>query len=299
MAMKIEFAKHCMIELQRSAPLPICKSITYLNLPAFEGDSYSFAAVGPLTEAWKSIPPSSTYGFAFGPASVGGPKGKFVVFAKSTGHWTPLGFFKAMVGAIIMFAGASSVAIAGDNVDHVAVQSDAKKLLTTNLSREASVRIIALNEERPRIRFSASGLPTGLSIHPLTGVISGVIDREASRNGGSPYVVKVVVSNGTSASGVSTIGIIVENRPPVLVDDVLHRSSNPTQLNVLANDADPNGDRLIITDMAASHGAVAFTPSGIAAYVPNPDHRGADTIIYRADDGHGGSATGKILVMTK
>jgi Bacterial Ig domain len=299
MAMTNKFANDCMIELQPSVSVPIWQSKAHLNLSAFEGNSFSFAAVGPSMEAWKPIPPSFTHGFASGPASVGGPKGKLAVFPKLNEQWTPLVFYRAMVGAIIMFAGASGAAMANDHVDHVAVHSDAMHRLTTNLSGEASVRIIALNEEHSRIRFSASGLPAGLSIHPLTGVISGVIDREASRNGGSPFVVKVAVTKGTAASGVSIIGIIVENRLPVLVDDILHVSSKPTQLNVLANDDDLDGDRLVVTDMVASHGAVAFTPTGIVAYAPNPGPLRNDTITYRVDDGHGGSATGKIRVVVK
>jgi hypothetical protein len=299
MAMKIEFANDCMIALRPLASLPIWQLKTRLNLPAFEGNSFSFAAVGPSMEAWKPIPPSHASGIASGPASMGGSNGKCAACPASIPNRMYNRSRKAMVGMAAMLASISSAAIAEDQPSRAAVQSDIQMALAANQSGAASARIIAFSNERSRIRFSASGLPAGLSIHPQTGVISGLIDREASRNGGSPFVVKVAVTNGTVASGVSTIGIIVENRPPVAADDVLRLSSKPAQLNVLANDTDPDGDRLIITDMAASHGAVAFTPTGIVAYAPNPGQPRADTIIYRADDGHGGSATGKILVMVK
>jgi hypothetical protein len=299
MAMKIEFANDCMIELQPSASLPVWQFKTHLNLPAFEGNSFSFAAVGLSMEAWKPIPPSHTPGVASGPASMDGSNGKCTACLASIQRRMHNRVRKAIVGAIVMLACTSSAVIAEDQPGRGAVQSDVQMGLAANPAAAASARIIAFGDERSRVRFSASGLPAGLSIHPQTGVISGVIDREASRNGGSPFVVKVAVTNGAAASGVSMIGIIVENRAPVAVDDVLRLSSKPTQLNVLANDDDLDGDRLIITDMVASHGAVAFTPTGIVAYAPNPGPLRNDTITYRVDDGHGGSASGKIRVVVK
>jgi Bacterial Ig domain len=297
--MKIEFADERMIAIQRVAPLAIRLSARLSSLLASEGKSFSFAAVGPSMEAWKPIPPSHTPGFASGPASVDGSNGKCTVRPVCIQNRMHIRMRKAMAGVIGMLASTSSPVIADDQLNRAAVQPDIHMGVAANQSGAASVRLIAFSDERSRVRFSASGLPAGLSIHPQTGVISGVIDRKASRNGGSPIIVKIAVTNGAAASGVSTIGIVIENRQPVAVDDVLRLSSRPAQLNVLANDADPDDDQLIITDMAALHGAVAFTPTGIVAYAPNPGPLRNDTITYRVDDGHGGSATGKIKVVAK
>lgn len=268
-----------------------------INLLASEGESFSFAAVGPSMEAWKPTPPSHTISVAPGPASMDGSNGKRMACLASIPNKMQNRIRKAMVGVIAILASTSSAAIAEDKP--TAVKSDIQRVPTAHQSGAASARIIAFSDEHSRVRYSASGLPAGLSIHSQTGVISGVIDREASRNGGSPFVVKIAVVNGTTASGVSTIGIVVDNRAPLVVDDVLRLSPKPLQLNVLANDVDPDGDRLIITDMAASHGAVAFTPNGIVAYAPNARQPRADTIVYRVADGHGGSSKGKILVVVK
>jgi Bacterial Ig domain len=296
MAMTIEFADERAIALLVGEPSAIRLSARLFSLLASEGESFSFAAVGPSMEAWKPTPPSHTTSVASGPASMDGSNGKFAVFAKWPGFWTPRSFFKAMVSAIIMLASVSGTAIADDDVNRDATQSHTRQRLATNLSGEASVRIIELAEENPRVRFSASGLPAGLSIHPQTGVISGVIDREASRNGGSSFIVKVAVSNGTVAAGVSTIGIIVENRAPVAVNDVLRLSSKPAQLNVLANDFDPDGDRLVLNEASAAHGAVAFTTDGVVAYAPNSRELRTDIINYQVSDGHGGTKAARVAV---
>jgi hypothetical protein len=299
MMMKIEFAHGCISALRSSARSIIWQSRTDPDFAAIEGNSFPFGAVGPSVEAWKPIPPSLTPGFASGPASTDGSNGK------DTPGLEPIQtkMFKlirtAMAGAVVVLASISGAAIADDQPSRTVVQSEIVMASATHESGAATARVIAFSDERSQIRFSASGLPAGLSIHPQTGVISGVIDREANRNGGSPFIIKVAVAQGTAASGISTISIIIENRAPRVVDDILRLSSKSTQLNVLANDSDPDGDRLILTDVEADYGVVAFTPTGIVAYAPNPGQPGADTITYRADDGHGGTAIGKISVIVK
>jgi Bacterial Ig domain len=299
MAMKIEFADERMIALQGVVPSAIRLSVRLSSLLASEGESFSFAAVGPSMEAWKPIPPSHTPGFASGPASMDGSNGKAAAYLRSIPTRMHNRLRTTMVGAVVMLASISSAAIAKDQPSHALVKSDIQMGLAATQSGAASARIIAFSDERSRVRFSASGLPAGLSIHPQTGVISGVIDREASRNGGSPFVVKVAVTNGATASGVSTIGIIVENRAPVAVNDVLRLSSKPTQLNVLANDFDPDGDRLVLTEASAAHGAVAFTTDGVVAYAPNSREVRADIINYQVSDGHGGTKAARVAVHIK
>ena len=83
------------------------------------------------------------------------------------------------------------------------------------------------------------------------------------------------------------------------VDDTLHLSKKPIQMNVLANDMDPDGDRMVLTDAGALHGTVAFMADGLVAYAPSLGPPGLDIITYTISDGHGGSAVGQILVTIK
>lgn len=295
--MMINVAVECKYALGQSARRFVSRDDDCSPLSVSEGHSGSFVTVDPFMEVRSPTSPNVTHGFASGPASMGGSNGKYKGQRGSVQRTSFYQFFRVLSGVIAIFAVASSTVEAEDKRGQATTHSIVDGSSAASLAGVASVRIATFSEGRSRIRFSASGLPAGLSIHPQTGVISGVIDREATRNGGSPFVVKVAVSNGTAASGVSTIGIVVENRPPIVADDVLRLSSNSAQLNVLANDTDPDGDRLIITDMAASHGAVVFTPTGLVAYAPNPGKSRTDTITYQVDDGHGGLAHGKIQIV--
>ena len=56
-------------------------------------------------------------------------------------------------------------------------------------------------------------------------------------------------------------------------------------LDVLANDADPDGDALTITDAGtATHGAVSIV-GGQLKYTANPDFEGTETLTYTVSDG--------------
>ncbi|MHB1425896.1 MAG: beta strand repeat-containing protein, partial [Gemmataceae bacterium] len=87
--------------------------------------------------------------------------------------------------------------------------------------------------------YSASGLPTGLSINPSTGLISGTID---SRGAGAYTVtVKANDSQGTSAS-VTFYWNVSDTTPPVLTNPGLQTSGagqNIPHFAILAEDADP------------------------------------------------------------
>jgi subtilisin family serine protease len=85
---------------------------------------------------------------------------------------------------------------------------------------------------------------------------------------------------------------------PVAVDDAATTAEDsPTDVAVLTNDSDPNGDTLSVsatTDPA--NGTAAIQPDGTVRYTPDPDFAGADTFDYTVDDGTGNSDTGSVAV---
>ena len=250
--------------------------------------------VVPLTKVRMFTRPRLTTGFASGAASVGGPSGPNAKLKLARA-----GRFRSLLTSmVISFSCAGGAAVAKDGDTRTSEFVSIKPVLTTQ-SPQTSVRIISLDKAHPRVRFSAIGLPVGLAIDPQTGEIRGTFDRKANRNNGEPFIITVNMAEGNGASGASTIKLHIENRPPRVVCDTLHLTKKPIQLNVLANDIDPDGDLLVLTDAGALHGAVAFMTTGLVAYAPSPGHYGSDMITYTISDGHGGSATGQILVTVK
>ncbi|MBN1684564.1 MAG: cadherin-like domain-containing protein, partial [Gammaproteobacteria bacterium] len=91
----------------------------------------------------------------------------------------------------------------------------------------------------------------------------------------------------------------LKNRPPIAVDDIRETPEDtPININILANDSDPNSDPLIITGITnnPSHGSVTINPDGTVTYTPDPNYNGSDTFEYEVSDGQGGSNTAIVTV---
>ena len=95
------------------------------------------------------------------------------------------------------------------------------------------------------LTFTATGLPPGLSLDPVTGRISGTLAGSASA--ASPYSVTITAMDPSGATCSQTVGWTVLNPAPVAADDGLGTFEDASVAgNVLANDGDPDGDPLAI-----------------------------------------------------
>ena len=80
------------------------------------------------------------------------------------------------------------------------------------------------------------------------------------------------------------------NNPPEADDDeaTMIENCGPTDIDVLDNDDDLDGDPLTITEViGAAHGVVANHATHLT-YTPNPDFAGQDSVRYEVSDGRGG-----------
>ena len=98
----------------------------------------------------------------------------------------------------------------------------------------------------------------------------------------------------------------VPNRPPVAVDDfVLIDEYTAVEIDVLANDSDPHGDRLVLNscDASSAWGHGGCTDTGVCTYTPPKDFYGTDTFSYTIGDGAaikdgaGRSASARVTVI--
>ncbi|MEO0328860.1 MAG: putative Ig domain-containing protein [Pseudomonadota bacterium] len=145
------------------------------------------------------------------------------------------------------------------------------------------------------LTFSAANLPTGLSINPVSGEITGTIAGSASVVGNYNAIVTVDDGNGRSVS--TSFKIEVENVAPVANDDTaVLLEDGITTISILSNDSDADGDTFAVTSASALNGAVIVNANGTITYEPNKDYNGQDTITYTIDDGEGGTDTASVDV---
>ncbi|HEV2853176.1 MAG TPA: Ig-like domain-containing protein [Thermoanaerobaculia bacterium] len=88
------------------------------------------------------------------------------------------------------------------------------------------------------------------------------------------------------------------NLDPYAMDDrAFTGMAAAVTLAVLANDWDPNRDRLTLASVGApAHGTAQGNADGTVTYTPAPGFAGTDSFPYTVSDGRGGTATGNAVV---
>jgi len=87
------------------------------------------------------------------------------------------------------------------------------------------------------------------------------------------------------------------NGPPVAEDDTYSVDAGvATELDVLANDSDPDGDTLTITAVTGAANGSTVLAGGVLTYTPNAGFTGDDTFTYTVSDGNDHSDTATVTV---
>jgi len=119
-------------------------------------------------------------------------------------------------------------------------------------------------------------------------IVEGVYTPDADFNGTD--TITYTVNDSAAATGTITVNAI--NDSPVANDDTAATDEDiVTNIAVLANDVDVDGDSITITAVTALHGTVSVNADGTVAYTPKADFNGADTITYTVNDGDTATVT--------
>ncbi|MFQ5966663.1 MAG: Ig-like domain-containing protein, partial [Acidimicrobiia bacterium] len=152
------------------------------------------------------------------------------------------------------------------------------------------------------LTWSATGLPSGLSINPSTGEISGIVDYTAAA--GSPYSVTIIATDdGTpNLSGqTSFTWTVIDNLNPVANPDIYNLTEGTSITisapGVLANDVDPENDPLTASLVAApTEGTLTLSSDGSFTYVHQGPGSTDDSFIYQLSDGTGNFSVGVVTL---
>ncbi|MEW5959568.1 MAG: Ig-like domain-containing protein, partial [Chloroflexota bacterium] len=123
----------------------------------------------------------------------------------------------------------------------------------------------------------------------------------ANFNGADSFTYTVEDDTGL-ISNVATVAMSVtgQNDPPDAVDDnVTTPKGTPVVIPVLANDTDPDGDTLTVTQFTqGNRGTVTANADGTLTYTPNSSYKGDDSFTYTISDGKGGADTATVHITT-
>lgn len=109
------------------------------------------------------------------------------------------------------------------------------------------------------------------------------------------------VTDGRGGSATGSVVVAVNGLPDAVDDNAMTEPGAAVDINVLANDTDPDGDTLTLTSIdtaSAKGGTVARGNGGEVTYTPASAFAGTDTFNYTVSDGHnGGDATAAVTVV--
>ena len=145
-------------------------------------------------------------------------------------------------------------------------------------------------------------LPSGLTFDPVTGIISGTPDSDASQgspNGDGVYEVEITATDPSGETFTTTVVYTVTNPVPVLDTPIGPQAALDNDVISIPSDfSDPDGDVLTYTATGLPVGLTIDPATGeISGTVDNsasqfgPNNDGVYTITVTADDGEGGTVT--------
>ena len=119
----------------------------------------------------------------------------------------------------------------------------------------------------------------------------------AGQFGVATVTVTVTDADGGTAEQSFSVTVIDQAAPVASADAVVVSPGNKVLGNLLANDADADGDALTAAVVTAPlRGSVFVAADGSFAYTPGPTFAGSDTFQYTATDATGRTATGTVTV---
>ncbi|MEN8934723.1 MAG: Ig-like domain-containing protein, partial [Planktotalea arctica] len=183
-----------------------------------------------------------------------------------------------------------------DNVDPIALP-DAGTTGVDTLLEDIDVLGNDSDPDGDPLTVTAATAPNGT----VTINGDGTLDYQPDSGFSGSDTITYTISDGNGGSDTSTVAITVTDVPnglPVALDDAASGVSEVliSDIDVLGNDSDPDGDPLTVTAATAPNGTVTINPDGTLDYTSDAGFVGTDTITYTIDDGVSGTATASVTV---
>jgi VCBS repeat-containing protein len=163
-------------------------------------------------------------------------------------------------------------------------------------------RAVALVLKATDADLPANALSYSIVANPANGALSGTganltYTPRANFNGSDSFTFKV--NDGAADSAVMTVSLSiasVNDLPVAAADSAATRENVPVIINVISNDTDVDGDRIVLSNVFEAVGGTAEITGGGVKFTPNQNLRGTGSFKYTISDGKGGTAVGSVTI---
>ncbi len=187
-----------------------------------------------------------------------------------------------------------NVTVAPDNDPPVALDDVA----TTPYETAVSIDVLANDSDLDGDVLTIQSV--GAPAHGTASIVNGRVTYTPAAGYSGPDSFTYVMRDPSGATASATVRVTVgarPNQPPVAVDD---SASVPAEgrvvVDVLANDSDPEGDALVITNVSNPPHGTAVVQGGAIVYVPDAGYEGPDAFTYQACDPEGACDTATVTL---
>jgi VCBS repeat-containing protein len=168
-------------------------------------------------------------------------------------------------------------------------------------SSTLSINAAFADIDSPVLNYSASGLPAGLSVNPLTGLITGTLGTSASQGGvGGVYAITLTANDGSGGIAMASFNLTVTNPLPTPGNDAFTTNEDvPFTGSLILNDSDPDGDSFsvqLVPLVVPVKGTVVLRADGTFTYTPNLNANGSDSFTYAITDADGASTSATVTM---
>ncbi len=182
------------------------------------------------------------------------------------------------------------------------------------LSDPVDVGALFVDDDGDVLTYAAEGLPPGLIIDPISGIITGTPNGDASQggpNGDGLYTAVITAQDPFGETAETSVIYAVSNPSPVAENDNFVTPEDTLfSQNILDNDSDPDGDSLTI-DVAAlpdgtliefdvpldvPEGQVTLSADGNLVFEPARNFNGVFAFGYTVTDSDGGTNAASVTI---
>ncbi|HWL67502.1 MAG TPA: DUF2341 domain-containing protein [Geminicoccus sp.] len=154
------------------------------------------------------------------------------------------------------------------------------------------------NDEGVSLTFLGFSSPANGTVAPGPAANTLIYTPQLGFSGVDQFTYTVGDTTGETAQAVVTITVSAANLQPVANDDAAATAPGTlVNIDVLANDQDPDGDPLQLGSISMpGHGSITAHPDMSVTYQPELGFTGVDRFTYTVIDGQGGSDSAEVTI---